>query len=78
VCCPSEGTHQGNIGTVHRPDSLGAASDQACGVTGTIWNKEQVPSLDRRELVMEPMGEFTTRYVSSTNKRIESTGPLTH
>jgi hypothetical protein len=28
--------------------------------------------------VMEPMGEFTTRYVSSTNKRIESTGPLTH
>jgi hypothetical protein len=29
-------------------------SNQVCGATGAIWDREQAPSLKGRELVMEP------------------------
>ena len=76
--CPSEGTYQGTIGTVHRPDSVGQPVTKYVKLQVPYGTENKFLSLERRELVMEPKGEFTTRYVSSTNERTESTDPLTH
>jgi hypothetical protein len=78
VYCPSEGTYQGTIGTVHRPDSVGQSVTKYVKLQVPYRTENKFPSLERRELVMEPKGEFTARYVSSTNERTESTDPLTH
>jgi hypothetical protein len=78
MCYPSEGTYQGTIGTVHRPDSVGQPVTKYVKLQVPYGTENKFPSLERRELVMESKGEFTTRCVLSTNERTESTAPLTH
>jgi hypothetical protein len=60
---PREGTYQGNINTVHRPDLAGQP------VTKHV--KLQVPYGTKNKFL-------TSRYHSSTGERNESTGSLTH